>query len=89
MPGRNPKPLMILCHPDLQGYPQIQELVTKGHTVQWGNEDWASLADYDLVLGWNCWRMSSDLLKYLPEAVKGARAAKYGVRKEVPGADHE
>ena len=37
----------------------------------------ASLADFDVVLGPNCWRMSDILGKYLGAAIKEARSVRY------------
>lgn len=80
--GKTPKPLTILVHSDLFDTPEVQALAAKGHNIiQIAPPE--SLANADLVIGPNCWRMTSELLPYLDLAIKGARGVKYPRKTDV------
>ncbi len=71
--GKTSKPLNILVHPSLASAGEVKALRDKGHTVTIGEE----LDAWDLILCPACFRMVSELLKYLDAAVKGARVVRY------------
>ena len=73
--GRSPKPLRFLIHPSLAEAHPWHELVAKGHTVVYMRpED----AEFDLMLGPNCWRMDPVvLIQYVDLAIASARAIKF------------
>ena len=75
--GRTPKPLNLLVHPVLWNTPEVQELITKGHTVSCLEGTDVHLDIYDLILAPNAWKMDARLIKYLDLAVKAARTVKY------------
>ncbi len=77
MAGKTTKPLKILIHPDLWDLEEIRLLGAQGHEVHL----FGDLAEVDIVLGPNCWRMPPDCIKYLPAAIKAARAVVYGPTK--------
>ena len=82
--GKTSKPLTILVHPSLQMGPGIVELAAKGHTIYSMDHDgYEVAADCDLILGPNCWRMPTHLLKYLDIAIAGARKIRYAENKAV------
>ena len=90
MPGRTTRPLNILVVGDEgaglvrwsdEAFRVFGELMDEGHTVEYSDDKWVSpLCEYDIILGPNCWRMTPDLLKYLKDAVKAARAQKYDTK---------
>lgn len=58
---------------------KIKALIEKGHNIQpLVDENGLWLEQYDLILGENAHRMTLELLPYLDEAIKTARARKYG-----------
>ena len=77
--GKTSKPLHILISDQLEGHPEIQALVEKGHDVVVDRDH----VSYDLVMGPNCWRMPTHLLKYLDIAIAGARKIRYAENKAV------
>lgn len=83
---RNPKPLRLLVHPTIWDAPEVREMHEKGHHVAVMDDHLESLSDpasYDLILGPNCWRMDSRLIKHLDAAVKNARVVKYQKKEKV------
>ena len=72
--GKTSKPLNLLIDPSLAATQQVADLVAKGHSISLMN---SGTAEYDLILGPNCWRMLPELLDYMDEAVKGARDVRY------------
>ena len=74
-PKKNPKPLRLLVHPALMETKEVEALAAKGHTVV--NMSEVTGDEFDLILGANCWRMTSVLIKHLQVAVKSAREVKY------------
>lgn len=86
--GKSQKPLTILCtDPHMLTWPEIQELVSKGHRVgTWIDVKQASLQpeSIDLVMGPDCWRMTPLLRSYLKEAIAAARKARYPLSHDVP-----
>lgn len=80
--GRTPKPLSIAVHPLLWNTPEVEALVLQGHDVH----EAPLLASTDLVLGPSCWRMSRELMKYLPLSLKAARQQRYGGADDDTGA---
>lgn len=80
--GKASRLLRVLVHPSLEPLEVVQALRDKGHTVMSsigplpldGSEVWT----FDLVLGPNCWRMDSILLKHLDLSIKSARLEKFG-----------
>ena len=76
--GRTPKPLNILCI-GIWG-DEFVELADMGHTVDY---DLATLplTEYDVIFGPHCWRMTVDHMKYLPNSLSEARAARYAVQR--------
>lgn len=74
MMGRTPQPLkIVIVGLPTEGFRTLQD---QGHTVM----EMPELLDCDLVMGPNCWRLLPHLMKYLPLALKEARAAKRGKR---------
>jgi len=68
--GKTPTPLTILVAQELEGDPVWAELAAQGHLIQfWGGT-------YDIAFGPKCWRLLPHLTKYVPLALKEARAAK-------------
>lgn len=68
------KPLTIRLHRDLY-LDLYKELENQGHRV--GGPGMFAVEAADLYLGPNAWRMTPELLKYLPVAIKAAQALKY------------
>lgn len=58
----------ILAHPDLD----TSELKTLGHEVT----VMPLVADYDLILGPNCWRVTPHLTKFIKAALTAAKNTK-------------
>ncbi len=77
MSGKTTKPLEILVHPDLWDLDEVQLLRDQGHRVYL----LCDITAADMVIGPNCWRMPADCIKYLPAAIKAARAVVYGPTK--------
>lgn len=78
--GRYPKPLTILCHPDIAAWAEVQKLAEQGHRViatsSWF-EDGMDAEEPDLILHPLAWRMDTQHRKYLPLAVAAARKKRY------------
>jgi hypothetical protein len=72
--GTTKKPLTIIVHPSLEATPEVAELAAKGHSLSLMD---AATAEADLIISPTGWRMTGDLVKYLPLAVDAARAARY------------
>lgn len=75
------KPVRILAVGFGELPPELLALREEGHTVavpiftdddKWYNDP---LDTYDLILGPKCWRISPQHMKFLPLAIKEARAA--------------
>jgi hypothetical protein len=69
--GKAPKPLKIGVHPDLSSWKEWLELSAQGHTVT------VLDTNCDLVVGPNSWYLTEAHKKYLPLAIKAARAVRY------------
>lgn len=70
--GRTSKPLTIMVDTEFLDNPAIEELAEKGHTILAFDG-----AKVDMVLSPKAWRMTLDLLKYLPLSIRAARDQKY------------
>mgnify|MGYP001618448297 CR=1 FL=1 len=88
--GKTPKPLTILCHPDIAKWGEVQKLAEQGHTVvqdfmvQGQSEDHMlriDLSRWDLILAPTAWHMTPKHRKYLPLAVAAARKQRYPKEK--------
>lgn len=78
--GTAPKPICILVHPEIEGWPEFTELRAKGHIIAMSQDlklANVTLDKVDLILGPTCWRMTPQLRKYLPLALAAARAQRY------------
>lgn len=73
--GKTPanKRLVIVAYPPTHLWPELDELAEKGHTIHRVTGDVPLDPGVDLVLGEKCWRMTEELRKYLPLAIKNAR----------------
>ena len=82
--AKSQKPLTILIHPDLAQWPEIHELVGKGHRVistsSWF-EDGIDDEQPDLILHPCAWRMDLAHRKYLPLAIAAGRKQRYPKEK--------
>lgn len=90
--ARGTRLLRILVHPTLYDLESIQALRDKGHTVESMTSTSPSavlVSEYDLVLGPNCWRMTTTLAKHVNLAVKSSRMEKYGAPTRKKGASHD
>ena len=76
--GKTPSSLTILVHPSLSEAPEVRALAEKGHGVVVAH----AVADADLVLGSNCYRIVPELTKYIDLVVKDARKAKGRKKKK-------
>lgn len=82
--GRTPKPLTILCHPDIAAWEEVQVLAQQGHQIvvpfdlKIANVPFESL---DLILGPHCWRMDTPHRKYLSLAITAGRRYRYPKEK--------
>lgn len=88
--GKSSKPLKWLVHPSLEAWPEIQELIAQSHVIHFSfptsppgcpDSTTATLADYDVVIGPNCWRMGRETRKHLKETIAAARAVRYPKEK--------
>jgi len=85
--GQTPVPLRVLLV-GLEKGPEFLALEAQGHTIDEG------APAYDLVLGPTCWRILPEHLKFLPLAIKEARARAKAARpkksstKKVKEASH-
>ena len=76
--GKTPKPLQIWVDHRLWDPLIFQPLIDQGHLVVQGDDLCNYIpSDFDLMLGMQCWRMTNDLLKHLPLAIRGARDLRY------------
>ena len=73
--GKSSKPIKLVVHHSLWQTPEVLDLVAKQHEVTL-----ASLPDDALYIGPNAWRMTLDLIKHLPVAVKSWRDLQYGIQ---------
>lgn len=82
--GTTPKPLTIIVLPPVDTWPEVAELEAQKHTIirYYPPNDipWDKLADADVILGPQCWRMDEQHRKYLKLAVEEARRARYPVK---------
>lgn len=83
--GKTSKPLTIVVHPTLRMElgGQLTALTSQGHTVSWMDSeiDGEYVANADLIVAPNAWRMFGALTKYLDVAIKGARVTAYPPKK--------
>jgi hypothetical protein len=79
--GKSPKPLVILALGGVEDWPEWEPLRAQGHQVivAYDVERLAhyKLSDLDLIVGPMCWHLTDKHKKYLPDAIKAARAQKY------------
>ena len=82
--SKTPKPLTILVHPGLLEWAEIKALQEQGHIIADMGDSLllGPLADSDIILAPNAWRMTEDLRPYLDLAIKAARKVMYGKDKE-------
>jgi hypothetical protein len=75
--GKTPTPLKIIVARELmEADPGVwAELAKQGHEITLDE------GEYDIAFGPRCWRLFPKLSKYIPLALKEARAAK---KKKVP-----
>jgi len=71
------KPLTILLHPQLEEFFREEKeaghrIITSIHPL----DDILGLNDVDMAIGPNCWRMTPDLIKHKPVAIKAGRKMK-------------
>ena len=78
-----PHKLMILTTQELAGSEELLADAAKGHeiTVDTKVMDGLTLADYDLIMAPNAFRVRLDLLKYRELAYKEVRAAARAAKK--------
>ena len=83
--GKSPKPLSFLIHPSLMPLdaPGLTALAEQGHTFGIMGD----AADFDLILGPNCWRAFD--LKHLDLAIKSARAVKFPIKPKAEKKPHK
>ena len=84
--GRSSKPLSILLHPELESWPEFQDLKAQGHGVVTAQDLHLAnvvLGEMDLILGPTCWRMDPQHRKYLPQAIAAARKVRYPPKEKV------
>jgi hypothetical protein len=74
--GKTNDPLTILVDAQLHATEEMEELITQGHTVWPIGRSLDDLYAADAFLGAKCWRMTPELIKYLPMAVKAIRKEK-------------
>jgi hypothetical protein len=63
------KILKVLVHPSVD----IESAELSGHDVEVMERD---IAEYDLILGPNCWRVTTFLTKFIKNAVTAAKNTK-------------
>ena len=80
--GRTPKPLSILAIG--LDWPELESLRAQGHVVSYSPRDVHPAeqaigppANYDIVIGPNCWLMDEQHRKYLDLAIAEARRRRY------------
>ena len=76
--GKSPKPLQIWVDNRLYDTAVFQSLADQGHLIVVGDDIHNYCTeDFDLMVGPQTWRMTNDLLKHLPLAIRGARDLRY------------
>ena len=78
--GKSPKPLTILCHPDIAAWEEVVKLAEQGHTVIVNSGQFVTEVGTftpDLILDPYAWRMDTQHRKYLPLAIAAGRAKRY------------
>ena len=76
--GKTSKPLTIAVCATIAQLPELLELQSKGHSLFLLNSATGEeIAEADLILSPNAWRMHEKLSKYIDDAVAGARAVKF------------
>ncbi len=82
--GKTSKPLTLVVHTSLRAKleSQLALLQAQGHRVVYLTDevDGEYVANADLVLAPNAWRMLPELTKYLDAAIKGARVTAYPLK---------
>src|SRR5688572_18554044 len=74
MKGKTNDPLNLVVDIELYEVPEVQELIQQGHDVRPYN--FLEYGRVDGILGARMWRMTPELIKYLPMAIKAVRKAK-------------
>lgn len=69
--------LNIGVHPGIYNAPEVLALREKGHGVHLLDD----MADFDVILGPNAWRMTPELFPYIDLSLKQARAIKKEKKK--------
>ena len=77
--GKSSKPLIYLVHPSLEGTPEIQDRLSKGHVITFDD----IFLNYDAVIGPTCYRISSETVNLLDLVEKSIRATKYPPKEKV------
>ncbi len=74
--GKTPanKRLVIVAYPPVSEWPELAKLEEMGNEVRRADDG----PPVDLILGGMCWRLTEELRKYLPIAIKNARREKKG-----------
>ena len=75
--GKSPKPLTILCHPDIAAWDEVLKLSDQGHRIIAGESVASLLKEVDLVLAPTAWRMDPAHRKYLSLAIAAGRKKRY------------
>lgn len=75
--AKSNRPIKVLCHPLLLKEVAIQELGEKGNQVDTMDATNCG-ANYDLIVGINCWRIVPGMEDQIKVAIKAARKQKYG-----------
>lgn len=70
--GKTNQPLTIVVSPRLMDTPEVQALVAQGHNIV----HWSEHENADGFVGERAWRMTPELIKYLPMALKAMRKEK-------------
>jgi len=79
--GKTPKPLTIFVLPPLDDWEEFKALAVQGHVIHRAGYD---PGQCDLVIGPTAWFMDTAHRKYLPLAIKAARARRYGKDSDDP-----
>ena len=77
--GKTPKPLTILCHPDIAAWEEMQGLADQGHRLVSTESGLVELGGDkpDLILHPCAWRMDAAHRKYLALAIAAGRKKRY------------
>lgn len=78
--GKTPKPLVILVHPQIGEWEEVQKLAQQGHTVVVPYDlqiATVKFDDVDLILHPKAWRMDTAHRKYVPLAIAAGRKLRY------------